>query len=125
MFRRGEDLLDRSLLDDLAAVHDADHVGDAAHDAEIVGDEQQAHAEPGADFRQQGQDLRLHGDIERRGRLVRDQEIGLVGQRHRDHDALALAAGQLMRIAGEPRFRIGNADLRQQFERPRPRLWRR
>jgi hypothetical protein len=54
MLRRGEDLLDRPLLDDLAvAIHDADDVGDAAHDAEIMGDEQQAHAEPRADFRQQ------------------------------------------------------------------------
>ena len=122
MLRRGEDLLHRSLLDDLAAVHDADHVGDAADDAEIVGDEQQAHAEPGANFRQQRQDLRLHGDVERGGRLVRDQQIGLVGERHRDHDALTLAAGQLMRIAREPGFRLGNADLGQQFKRPRPRL---
>ena len=65
------------------------------------------------------EDLRLHGDVERGGRLVGDQEIGLVGQRHGDHDALALAAGQLMRIAGEPRRRIGYADLRQHFERPR------
>ena len=93
MFRRGEDLLHRPLLDDLAAVHDADHVRDAAHDAEIVGDEQQAHAEPAANLREQRQDLRLHGDVERRGRLIRDQQIGLVGERHRDHDALALAAG--------------------------------
>ena len=79
----------------------------------------------GADFRQQRQDLRLHRDVERRGRLVRDQQIRLVGERHRDHDALALAAGQLMRIALQPGFGIGNADLRQQFQRARPRLLRR
>ena len=63
------------------------------------------------------QDLRLHGDVERRGRLVGDQQIRLVGERHRDHHALALAAGQLVRIARQPPVRIGNADLRQQFER--------
>src|SRR6476620_579757 len=121
MFRRGENLLHRSLLDDLAAIHDADHVRDAANDAEIVGDEQHAHAEPRADFRQQGQDLRLHCDVERRGRLVRDQQIGLVRQCHPDHDPLALAAGQLMRIAGKPCFRFRNADLCQQLDGPRPR----
>ena len=93
MFCRGEDLLHRPLLDNLAAIHDADHIGDAAHDAEIVGNEQQAHAEPRPDLGQQGQDLRLHGDIERGGRLVRNQQIGLVGERHRDHDPLTLAAG--------------------------------
>ena len=80
-----------------------------------------AHAEPRADFREQRQDLRLHGDVERRGRLIGDQQIGLVGERHRDHHPLALAAGQLMRIARKPRFRFGNADLREQFQRPRPR----
>jgi len=37
-----------------------------------------AHAER-ARFPPQRQDLRLYGDVERRGRLVRDQEIGLVG----------------------------------------------
>ena len=50
------------------------------------------------------EDLRLHGDVERGGRLVGDQQVGLVGERHRDHHALALAAGELMRIAREPRL---------------------
>ena len=63
------------------------------------------------------QDLRLHGDVERGGRLVGDQQVRLVGERHGDHHALALAAGQLVRIALEPPGRIGNADLGQQFER--------
>ena len=121
MLRRGEDFLDRPLLDDLARVHHADDVGDAADDAEIVGDEQHAHAEPRPDLGEQRQDLGLHRDVERGGRLVRDQQIRLVGERHRDHDALALAAGQLMRIALQPGFGIGNADLRQQLERARPR----
>ena len=67
------------------------------------------------------EDLRLHGDVERGGRLVGDQQVGLVGERHRDHHALALAAGQLVRIACEPRLRIGNADLVEQFEDARAR----
>ena len=50
------------------------------------------------------EDLRLHGDVERGGRLVGDQQVGLVGERHRDHHALALPAGQLMRIACQPRW---------------------
>ena len=45
------------------------------------------------------EDLRLHGDVERGGRLVGDQQVGLIGERHRDHHALALAAGELVRIA--------------------------
>ena len=44
------------------------------------------------------EDLRLHGDVERRGRLVGDQHLGIVGDRHRDHHALAHAAGELVRV---------------------------
>ena len=47
---------------------------------------------------QQFQDLRLDGDVEGRGRLVGDEQLGLVGQRHGDHDALALPAGKLERV---------------------------
>ncbi len=110
-----------ALLDDLAFLHHADLLRDLAHDAEVVGDEQQRHAEPLLDVLQQLDDLRLHGDVERGGRLVGDEQIGLVGERHGDHDALALAAGKLMRIAAEPALRVGDADLGQHLERPRAR----
>ena len=71
------------------------------------------------------QDLRLHRDVERGGRLVGDQQIGLVGERHRDHHALALAARQLVRIAREPACGIGDADLGQQLDDARARRARR
>ena len=50
---------------------------------------------------QQLEDLRLDGDVERGGRLVGDDEVGLRHQRHGDHQALALAAGELVRQLGE------------------------
>ena len=112
----GEHALDRAVLDDLAVVHHADAVGDLAHDAEVVGDEQHRHAEPLLRVLEQLEDLRLHRDVERGGRLVGDQQVRLVRQRHGDHHALALAAGELVRIAAQPRRRIGNADLVEQFE---------
>ena len=74
---------------------------------------------------EQLQDLRLDGDVERGGRLVGDQEVGLVGERHRDHHALALAARELMRIGVEPALRLGNADLLQQLDDARARRARR
>ena len=55
------------------------------------------------------EDLRLHGDVERRGRLVGDQEIGLAQQRHRDHHALAHAARKLVRILSHAPLGVGNA----------------
>ena len=72
--------------------------------------------QPRLNLLQELEDLRLHGDVERGGRLVGDQEVGLVGERHGDHDALALSARELMRIAREPAGGIGNADLAQQLD---------
>src|SRR3546814_19886511 len=45
----------------------------------------------------QVQDLRLHRDVERRGRLVANQELRVAGQSAGDGDALALPAGELVR----------------------------
>ena len=49
----------------------------------------------------QVEDLRLHGDVEGGGGLVGEQQRGAAGQRHGDHDALAHAAGQLVRVLVE------------------------
>ena len=117
VLRMVEHLLDGTLLDDPALGHHADPVGHLAHDAEVVGDEQQRHAVARLQGLQELQDLRLDGDVERRRRLVGDQEVGLVGERHGDHHALALAAGELVRVGVEPRRRLGDADLFEQLER--------
>ena len=47
---------------------------------------------------EQIQDLRLDGHIERRDRLVGDDEIRVRGERAGDADALLLSAGELVRI---------------------------
>ena len=59
---------------------------------------------------QQVQHLRLDGDVERRRRLVGDQQIRLGGERHGDHDALLHAAGQLERIFAQAPRGIRDAD---------------
>ena len=65
------------------------------------------------------EDLRLDGDVERRRRLVGDQDVGLVGERHRDHDPLPLPARELVRVGGEPRLGVRDPDEPQQLERAR------
>ena len=67
---------------------------------------------------QQPQDLRLHRHIERRCRLVGDQQLRIAHQRHGDHHPLAQAAGELMGILPEAHPRSGNAHARQQLGRP-------
>ena len=100
---------DRPGLDDLALRHHADAVRHLAHDAEVVGDEQHAPCRSARAGRGGVQDLGLDGDVERGGGLVGDQQVGLVGERHGDHHALALAARELVRVgargAARPRGR--------------------
>ena len=61
-------------------------------------DEEIAQAETLLQIQQQVDDLRLHRDVERGHRFVADDEFRLQRQRARDADALALAAGELMRV---------------------------
>ena len=49
------------------------------------------------------EDLGLDRDVECRGRLVGDQHLGVVGDRHRDHHALAHATRELVRVLRRPR----------------------
>ena len=56
---------------------------------------------------QQAQDLLLGGDVERRGRLVRDHQARGAGERRGDQQPLPLAAGELVRVALQRRLRIG------------------
>ena len=116
MLRAGEQFVDRRALDDLAGIHHRDLVADFGDDAEIVGDQDDRGAAGRLQFAHQVEDLRLQGDVERGGRLVRDQELGIAGQRHRDHDALAHAAGELVRIVVDAPFRRGDVDAAQQLD---------
>ena len=65
--------------------------------------------------------LRLHGNVERRRRLVGDYEIWAEHQRHRDHHALLHSAGKFMRISARARLRIGNPHLSEPLDGHVPR----
>ena len=116
MLRVGEDLGGGAGLDDAARLHDADAVGDAADHAEVMADQQQGQAAGGFFSGQQVQDLRLDRDIERGGWLVGDQQAGVVGERHGDHDALALAAAELVGVGVEPGGGVGEAGAGEQVD---------
>ena len=68
---------------------------------------------------QQFQDLGLHGDIQGGGGLVGHDQAGVQGERCRDHDALLLAAGELVRVVVDARFRVRDAHFAQGFDGPR------
>ena len=113
VLRIGEEGLGGIVFDDLAVGHYIDAVGHVAHDAEVVGDQQDRHAEAGLQVLEQSEDLRLDRHVEGGGRLVGDQQVGLVGQGHGDHYTLALAARELVRPGVEALFDIGQADQLQ------------
>ena len=62
------------------------------------------------------EDLRLGGDVERGGGFVGDEGFGFEGEGHGDHGALALAAGEFVRVGGEGGGRVGDADLFEEGE---------
>ena len=110
-----------ALFDDDAVLHHHDAVGDLGDDAEIMGDEHDRGLAALLQVADQFQDLRLRGDVERGGRLVRDQQLWIERQRHRDHGALALAAREFMRVGLRRHLGIGNADVGEQGQHLRRR----
>ena len=92
-------------LDEASVLHHGDVFDELGHHGKIVRDEEIGQAALAPEPAQQLDQLRLRQDVERRGRLVEQKEARLEHERARDRDALALAAGKLMRIA-EAELRI-------------------
>ena len=110
-----EHLLGRPGLHEHPRVHDVHALAHAGDDAEVVRDQDQRRVLLGDELAQEVEDLRLDRHVERRRRLVGDQELRLAGQRHRDHRALAHAARELVRVVVQPRRRAGDADAVEQL----------
>ena len=94
--RLGVERVGPAHLAQLPEVHHRDAVADVLHHGQVVGDEHQGEPVAGLHVLEQVEDLRLHRHVERRHRLVADDDLGLEHQRPGDADALALAAGELV-----------------------------
>ena len=82
-----------------------------------MGDEDDAHPELLAAAGEQIEDLGLDGHVERGGRLVGDEQLGLAGERHGDHHPLAHAARELVRVRVDARLGRGDADEVEHLDR--------
>ena len=82
-----------------------------------MGDEQVGEAQALLQVLQKVYHLRLDRDVERRDRLVADDQLGLDRERAGDADALSLAARELVRVAALVPGR--EADLLEQLAHPR------
>src|SRR5271165_4368171 len=117
-----EDLMFGAEFDDASGIHYGDAVSDLRNHGKIVRDEKHSEAKLGAELGEQGEDLRLDRDVEGSGGLVGDEQLRMVHDRHGDHDALAHAAGELMRIVAGPSGGIGDGDIVHGIDRALPRL---
>src|SRR5882672_1313143 len=100
-----EDLSRFADLYNLAEIHHCDAVGDVFHHGEIVRDEDEREVHLAGELREEIDDLRLDGNIERAHRFVGHDKLRLDGERAGDGDALALPSGEFVRILFDEAWR--------------------
>src|SRR4028119_1259589 len=105
MPRVGEDVEHGSLLHHPAAVHHQNTVGYFGHHPQVVGDEDDGRVVLAAQVVDEAEHTGLHGYVEGRGGLVGNEDGGVAGHGHSNHDALLLAAADFVRVAAENLFR--------------------
>ncbi len=111
-----EHVVHRDLFDDPPVAHHGDPVGHAGDDPEIMADQQDGRPGLPPGGPQHVQDPGLDGDVERRGRFVGEDQVGVVGHRHGDHRALAHAAGELVRERPCAPGGFGDPDEVEEFD---------
>ena len=100
----------RGGFNDATGIHDEDAVAEFCDKPEVVRDEDDCHAEFALELFNKLEDLRLNGDVEGGGGFVGDEDLGARDERHGNHDALAHAAGEFVRVLVDAVFGIADAD---------------
>ena len=106
-------------LDDAAEIHDGDAMRDVLDHGEIVRHQQVGELVLVLQVHQQVDDLRLDRDVERRDRLIADDQLRVERQRPGDADALALAARELVRERVHQPLAAGRRDSNRKATRSR------
>ena len=101
-----ENSIRRTDFDHPAEIHDHDAIRNKTNHVQVVRDEKICQRQAAAEVDQKIQHLRVDRFIERRDRLVHDDQSRVEAQRARDIDTLALASGKLVRMAGGVAARI-------------------
>ena len=117
-----EDIGFGAQFDQVPGVHHGDAIGNVRNNGEIVRDEEHRQSKFVAEIIEQIENLLLDGNIERGGGLVGDQQLRTVDDGHSDHDALAHASGELVRIAARTLFGVGDGNILHAFDRSPPSL---
>ncbi len=118
MARVGEQVAGRALFDDAPGVHHPDARRTCGAPAQVVADQQDGGVDAGPQLLDQVEHLGLDRGVEAGRGLVEHEQAGVARERHGDHDALLLAAGELERVAAQGRRRVGHGHA---LEAPRAR----
>ena len=105
-----ENFFNGALLDEFSFEHNQNTIGEIGDDAEVVGDEEDGHAELITEIAKEVENLGLDGDIESGGGFIGDEKFGLAGEGHGDHGALLHSARKLVGIIARTEFGIADAD---------------
>src|SRR2546427_11094634 len=111
-----EHLADVPVLEQLAAVHDPDLLRDLRDDGDVVGDDDHRDVQLPLQVANLREDPVLHDHVEGRRRLVRDQELGVAREGHRDHRPLPHPPAELVRVPGDAA--LVDPDAAEQLQRP-------
>lgn len=109
-------------FNDAAAAHDGHTMGQGCNRRQIMANPDESRAELCNEFLHLRKDFGLHGHIERRRRLVADDQFGAMQKSDGDGDTLAHATGKLVGIVVDLLLGIGNAHLRQRIDGAPARL---
>ena len=107
--RRFQDLPQRRHLDDVPGVHHRHPVAELRHHPQVVRNQDHRAGPLALQTLQQVDDLRLDRHVQRRGRLVGQQQRRFQRQRDGDDDPLLHPPGELVRIMIQPLLRVGDA----------------
>lgn len=97
-----------------SAIHYGDAVADAAHQMDVVADEDDGQSPLFLEPQQQGDNLGLDGNVQGSGGLVGNQQVAVLGQGQGNADSLQLAPAELVGIGCQPSCRVGQLHLLQQ-----------
>lgn len=103
----GFDALDGAEVNDAAFEEDDDAVSDAAHEVEVVGDDDGSEPELAFEAEHEGGHAVAHDGIDHGGGLVVEDALGLGGEGTGDGDGAAVAGGE---VGGEVVFVVGEVD---------------
>ena len=110
-----EDFLSSTELDGTAGVHNHDLIGHIGDDAQVMGNHDDGVAVLLLHFLHKLNNLSLNGNVQGSRGLVGNQNIGIAGKGHGNHDALTHTARELMWILIDALLGLGNANKVQKL----------